>query len=291
MSILVQIVLNSFIAASVYALIALGFNLIYGTARFFNLAHGTIALIGAYVVFAVSVQFGASYFLSIPLGIGVAGLAGVALDKGIYAHLRVRKASKLILLIASLGAMTAISALLAMIFSSQFFPLLKEGAANSTFTILGGSITAVQIAMFGAAGIVYVLLWLLLYRTMFGKAVRAISDDREVAEIVGIDTNTIISWVFFIGSAIAGIAGILIGMDTGIQPSMGLFLLLGGAVACIIGGIGNITGGIVGALILALAENFGVWALSGEWKSAIAFGLLIVFLLFRPQGVMNVKDK
>lgn len=273
-----------------YALIALGFNLIYGTARFFNLAHGTMALIGAYVVFVVSVQFGVPYVLSIPLGIGAAGLTGVALDKGIYAYLRARKASKLILLIASLGAMTAISALLAMIFSSQFFPLLKESVANPTLDIFRGSITVVQLSMLGAAGGIYGLLWLLLYRTMFGKAVRAISDDREVAEIVGIDTNTIISWVFFIGSAIAGLAGILIGMDTGIQPSMGLFLLLGGAVACIIGGIGNTTGGIVGALILAFAENFGVWALSGEWKSAIAFGLLIIFLLFRPQGVMNVKD-
>lgn len=291
MSVFVQIILNSFIAASMYALIALGFNLIYGTARFFNLAHGTMALIGAYVVLAVSIQFGAPYLLSIPLGIGAAGLAGVALDKGIYASLRVRKASKLILLIASLGAMTAISALLAMIFSSQFFPLLSESAANPTLDIFGGSITVVQLSMLGAAGVIYGLLWFLLYRTMFGKAVRAISDDREVAEIVGIDTNTIISWVFFIGSAIAGLAGILVGMDTGIQPSMGLFLLLGGAVACIIGGIGNITGGIVGALILAFAENFGVWAISGEWKSAIAFGLLIIFLLFRPQGVMNVKDK
>lgn len=289
MSIFIQLLMNSVIAASIYALVALGFNLIYGTARFFNLAHGSMVLVGAYAVFFFSKQLGAPYPLGIFLGILIAGLIGVALDRGIYAHLRARKASNLVLLVASLGALTAIQAVLAMVFTSQFQTLTPIDWNYRIFSVAGGSITEVQLTALISAFVVYAALWVLLYRTAFGKAVRAISDDREVAQIIGIDTEKIIAWVFFLGSSIAGLAGVLSGLDTGIQPSMGMFLLLGGAIACIIGGIGNITGGLVGALILGLAENFGIWKLSGEWKGAISFALLILFLLWRPQGIMNVK--
>lgn len=289
MALVIQLLLNSIIAASIYALVALGFNLTYGTARFFNLAHGSMVLIGAYAVLFFSKQLGAPYPIGIALGILVAGFAGVALDRCVYRQLRVKKASKLILLIASLGALTAIQACLAMMFTSQFQTLTSNGWESRVYTIFGGSITELQLVALACAFAVYGGLWLLLYRTSFGKAVRAISDDHEVAKIVGIDTEKILAWVFFIGSSIAGLAGVLSGFDTGIQPSMGMFLLLGGAISCIIGGIGNITGGLIGALILGLAENFGIWKISGEWKGAIAFGLLIIFLLWRPQGIMNVK--
>jgi len=128
---------------------------------------------------------------------------------------------------------------------------------------------------------------LLLYKTKFGKAVRAINDDEEVAKIVGINTNKIIGYVFFIGSAIAGLAGILVGFDTGIEPTMGLNLLIKCVIASIVGGVGNIYGGVLGAFLLGFVENFGIWKISGEWKDAIAFGLLILFLIFRPRGIMN----
>lgn len=289
MSLIIQLFFNSIIAASIYALVALGFNLIYGTARFFNLAHGSMVLIGAYAMFFFSKQIGVPYPIGIALAILIAGLAGVALDWCIYRRLRAKKASKLILLVASLGALTAIQAVLAIVFTSQFQTLTPIGWEAQVFTLLGGSITSVQLSALACAFVVYAGLWLVLYRTSFGKAVRAISDDREVAQIVGINTERILAWVFFLGSSVAGLAGVLSGFDTGIQPSMGMFLLLGGAIACIIGGIGNITGGLIGALILGLAENFGIWKFSGEWKGAISFALLIIFLLWRPQGIMNVK--
>jgi branched-chain amino acid transport system permease protein len=128
----------------------------------------------------------------------------------------------------------------------------------------------------------------LIFRyTIFGKAVKAIGDDEEVSKIVGINTEKIIGWVFFIGSAIGGLAGILIGFDTGIEPTMGLSLLLKGVIACIIGGIGNVYGGVLGAFLLAFIENFGIWQISGEWKDAIAFIVLILFLLFRPRGILR----
>jgi branched-chain amino acid transport system permease protein len=108
-----------------------------------------------------------------------------------------------------------------------------------------------------------------------------------VAKIVGINTKKVIGWVFVIGSAIAGLAGILIGFDTGIEPTMGMSLLLKGVIASIIGGIGNVYGGVLGAFFLGFIENFGIWKISGEWKDAIAFGVLIIFLLFRPQGILR----
>ena len=128
---------------------------------------------------------------------------------------------------------------------------------------------------------------LLLKYTMFGKAIKAVSDDEEVAKIVGINTNKIISYVFFIGSAIAGLGGILVGFDTGIEPTMGFALLLKGVIAAIIGGVGSIYGALIGAFLLGFVENFGIWQISGEWKDAIAFILLILFLIFRPRGIMN----
>jgi len=130
-----------------------------------------------------------------------------------------------------------------------------------------------------------IALGLALKYTLFGKAVRAISDDEEVSKIVGINTEKIMGRVFFIGSAIAGVAGIAVAFDTGIQPTMGFSLLLKGVIAAIIGGIGNVYGGILGAFLLAAIENLGAWQFSGEWKDAVAFVVLIIFLLFRPKGI------
>ena len=138
------------------------------------------------------------------------------------------------------------------------------------------------------SGILIMLaLVLFLKCTKQGRAIRAVSDDEEVSKIVGINTEKIIALVFFIGSAIAGWAGILVGFDTGLQPTMGLALLLKGVIAAIIGGVGNIYGGVLGAFLLGFAENFGIWKISGEWKDSIAFVLLILFLMFRPEGIMK----
>ena len=155
------------------------------------------------------------------------------------------------------------------------------------YEIGGGVITQVQVIILGLSILIMFSLAILLKFTRFGKAVRAISDDEEVSKIVGIDTNKIIGRIFFIGSAIAGLSGILVGFDTGIEPGMGLSLLLKGVIASIIGGIGNVYGGLLGAFLLGFIENFGIWKISGEWKDAIAFGVLLVFLLFRPQGIIK----
>jgi len=287
MDIVPQLILNSIIAGAIYTLIALGFNLIYGATKFFNLAHGVMVAVGGYAFFYFAKTLGLNIFVAVIIGVALAGLVGYGLDKLIYLPLRKRKASNMVLLVASLGAFTALQAVIAILFTSQFKTLSQNVGTQKLFEVFGGIITQTQLIILLAAVLVMAGLVLLLYKTQFGKAVRAISDDEEVARIVGINTNKIMGYVFFIGSAIAGLAGILVGFDTGIEPTMGLSLLLKGVIASIVGGVGNIYGGVLGAFLLGFVENFGIWKISGEWKDAIAFVLLIVFLVFRPRGIMN----
>ncbi len=287
MEIVPQLILNSIIAGSIYALIALGFNFVYGATKFFNLAHGVMAAIGGYAVFYFAKTLGLNLYFAVILGVALAGIVGYGLDKFIYLPLRKRKASNMVLLVASLGAMTALQAVIAILFTSRFKTISQNIGTQKLFEVLGGVITQTQLIIILVTALILAGLVFLLYKTLFGKAVRAISDDEEVAQIVGINTNKIIGYVFFIGSALAGLAGILVGFDTGIEPTMGLGLLLKGVIASVIGGVGNIYGGVLGAFLLGFVENFGIWKISGEWKDAIAFTLLIVFLIFRPRGIMN----
>jgi branched-chain amino acid transport system permease protein len=287
MDILPQIILNSIIAGAIYTLVALGFNLIYGATKFFNLAHGIMSAIGGYAVFYFAKTLGLDIYVSIILGITLTGLVGCSLEKFIYLPLRRRKASNMVLLVASLGAMTVLQAVITIFFSSQFKTLSQNIGTQKLITILGGVITQTQLVILLSTALVMAGFVTLLYKTQFGKAVRAISDDEKVARIIGINTNKIIGYVFFIGSAIAGLAGILVGFDVGIDPKMGSSLLFKGVIASIVGGVGNIYGGILGAFLLGFVENFGIWKISGEWKDAIAFALLITFLIFRPRGIMN----
>ena len=157
------------------------------------------------------------------------------------------------------------------------------------FTLGGATITHIQVVTIIAAVLVVVGLVAALRFTLFGKAVRAVSDDEEVSKIVGINTARVIGGGFFIASAIAGLAGVLVGFDTAIEPTMGLPLLLKGIIAAIVGGIGSVYGAVLGAFLLGFAENFGIWKISGEWKDAIAFALLIVFLLVSSARNTNQK--
>ncbi len=287
MSIIPQLIVNSIIAGSIYALVALGFNLIFATTRFFNLAHGVLAAAGGYIVFYLTKSLGLGIVVSTVIGVLGAGIIGYLLDKAMFLPLRKRKSSTMVLMVASLGAMTALQAVIAIIFTSQFQTLSIGGGETKIYDLFGGVITETQVIILISAILIMIGLMALLKFTRFGKAVRAVSDEEDVAKIVGIDTNKIIGRIFFIGSAIAGYAGIMVGLDTGIEPTMGLSLLLKGVIAAIIGGVGSIYGGVIGAFVLAFVENFGIWKISGEWKDAIAFIVLIIFLIWRPQGIIK----
>lgn len=287
MDIVPQLILNSIIAGAIYTLVALGFNLIFGTVKFFDLSYGVLTAVGGYVAFYFGKMLGLNIYVAIILGMTLAGFIGFLIDKFIYQKLRIRKASNMVLLVASLGVFTAIQAIIAILFTSQFQTLTDNIGNARVYNLFGGVITEIQLIILIAGIAVMFGLVFLLNKTKFGKSVKAISDDEEVSKIIGINTNKAISKVFFISGAIAGLAGILVGLDTGIEPTMGMPLLLKGVIASIIGGVGNIYGGVLGAFLLGFVENFGIWKISGEWKDAIAFGLLIIFLLWRPKGILQ----
>jgi branched-chain amino acid transport system permease protein len=287
MEVFVQLVINSLITGAIYVLIALSFNFIYGATKFFNLAHGSIAAVGGYAVFLLAHILGLSMALSVILGVIIAGLVGFGLEKIVYLPLRRKKATTLILLVASLGVMTVIQALIQIGFGSQFRTLSDITKLQPIYEIFNGVITQTQLILIATSIIVTIGLIIFVNKTLFGKAVKAISDDEEVAKIVGINTNKIIGIVFFIGSAVVGLAGILLGFDIGIEPFMALKFLLKGIIAAVVGGIGSLYGAVLGGLLLSFTENFGIWKISAEWKDTIAFLLLIIFLIFRPRGIMN----
>ncbi|HOX60462.1 MAG TPA: branched-chain amino acid ABC transporter permease [Candidatus Magasanikbacteria bacterium] len=282
-----QILTNSLIAGSVYAIMAISFSLVYSSTKFFNMAHGMIAVVGGYLVLTLTKLLGLGAIPSIILGIISTGLCGVIIHFIVFEPLKKRQSSSTTLLVASLGVMIIIQAIISILFTSQFKTLGANYNLGNIYTIASATFTEINLVTIISALSIFAFLIIIFKYTRFGKIVRALNDSEEVATIVGIDTKKTIRYLIFIGSAIAGVAGILTGYDTGLEPTMGMRLLLKGIVATIIGGTNSLGGALIGAYFLASVENFGIWKLSGEWKDAIALGLLIIFLVFRPRGIIR----
>ena len=217
-----------------------------------------------------------------------AGIVGILVDRVVYRPLRRRKAPNLVFLIASFGVFIFIQNLLQLIFGAQILTI-RSGPVKEGHHVLGAVITNVQILILVVSVVLCVALWLFVKKTKLGKAMRAVADDPLAASVVGIHPERIILAAFAIGSALAGAAGILVSLETNIEPTMGMNAILKGIIASIIGGIGSIPGAVFGGLFLGLAENLGIWKISAGWKDCIAFAILIVFLLILPSGVMGVK--
>ena len=243
------------------------------------------AALGAYCGLLLSNTPGANLYLSWGVSCLLAGTVALALYRGLYVYMRQRSNSPLIMLVASLGILLAITAFITIVFRSAPRPL-PEAFGSDPWTIAGANIKGFNVFTIGVAVTGFMGLLLILKKTAFGKAVRAIGDDEEVSKVVGINTTVVIAIVFFIGAVYAALAGLLSGHDTSIQPRMGLLLLLKGWIASVVGGMGNLYGAIVGGFALGMVEQFGIWDLAGEWKDAISFMLLILFLSFWPKGLL-----
>jgi len=198
--------------------------------------------------------------------------------------------SNLIFLLASFGVFILLQNLIQMVYGAQILTI-RTGEVKEGYHVLGAVITDIQIVIIGVAIALLILLWFFIQRTKLGKAMRAVADDPMAANVVGINPERIITASFAIGSALAGIAGILISFETNLEPTMGFSALLKGIIASIVGGIGSIPGAVLGGYFLGLVENFGIWHISAGWKDAIAFGVLIIFLLLRPRGILGRKSE
>jgi branched-chain amino acid transport system permease protein len=281
-----QVVINGLVVGSIYALVALGFSVIYGTVRFFHFAHGAVYAVGAYLAWWAVSQIGVPLLPGILLACLLAGTLGVLIDVLVYRPLRAFKSPNLVFLLASFGIFVFLQNALQLVFGADV-KTMRTGSVQEGHHILGGVITDIQIGILIASLSLCFILILFMRMTRLGKAIRAVADDPVAASIVGIHSERIIRTSFFLGSVLAGAAGILVALETNIEPTMGMNAILKGIIAAVIGGIGSIPGALLGGMFIGLAENLGGWGISSGWKDAVAFAVLVVFLLFRPDGIFG----
>lgn len=285
-----QILIYSLIAASEFMLVAVSFLLIYSTTRFFHFAHAVVFTSGAYFVYLFHIILGLPFLIVVPLAITCSTVLGSSLELYIYRPLRKMNTSPMVLLLASLGIYIVLQNCISMFFGDDT-KSIRTGDVVEGLSVLGARITPVQICIICTSIVLVGLTAVWLKQSKTGRAMRAVANDSELALISGIDSDKVILRTFALGSALAGAAGILVALDVDMTPTMGMNALMMGVVAVIIGGVGSIPGAALGALLLALAQNFGVWKISSQWQDTIAFAILLVFLLFRPEGFLGKKVK
>ncbi len=268
---------------SLYALLALGFNFLYSANKFFDLSYAAYLIFGAYSYLAFS-KIGLPIGFTFVFAILVTILFSYVIERFLYRNLRHRKSSSAVMMISSLGILTVIQALAAIIFTSDIQTL---GVSSTAFRFFGIVITDIQIAMIVVVLIAYTLTFIFLRRSTFGIQLRAISDNEELAVTSQLPVHRVRLMATCISVSIGTIAAILYSMDTSLDPFMGMNLLLKGVIVAILGGLGGFMYGLIGAFMLATIENLSIWYIGGEWKDAIAFFVLIVILLFRPMGLFK----
>jgi len=220
---------------------------------------------------------------SIILAIILCIAIGSIIELFIYNPLRRRNTSPMTLLIASLGVYIVLQNIISMIFGDNARSI-RFGAVQEAFNILESRITQIQVIIIALSIITGFVILLFLKNSNSGKAMRAVASNKDLLHTIGLNSNRVILCAFAIGSAMAGFAGILISLDVDMTPTMGFHLLLMGVIAVIIGGVGSIRGIAMGALLLGFSQNIAAWYLPSQWQDAIAFVIMLIFLLFRPQG-------
>lgn len=286
-----QQLINGISLGSIYALIALGYTMIYGIIKLINFAHGDIYMVGAYIGFFSITQAGLGVIPSLMISLVTTGVLGMAVERIAYRPLR--HAPRISVLITAIGVSFFLE-YTSMYFVSptpRTFPALFGDVAVDFMGII---INGQQMLILGITAILMVVLTYIVQRTKTGKAMRATSFDTETAELMGINSDRIISITFGIGSALAAVAGVLVGIYyNSIDPLMGIMPGLKAFVAAVLGGIGILPGAVVGGLILGVVEALVSGFLSSTFRDAAAFAILILVLLVRPTGLFgkNTKEK
>lgn len=278
-----QIFVNSLISASVYILIGLSFSLIYQTNRFFHFPHAAIFTLGPYAFLFSQTIFHFSPTLSIIFAIVLSSMVGYGIYYIIYLPLQKIGASSLILLLASLGVYIILQNIIS-IFWGDDTKSIRTGEVSIGFNILGARITQAQILIITACAAIIIIYVILFKLSSMSKIYRAVAENPMLANITGIKSGLVISYCFIIGSSIVGVSGILYAFDLDMVPIMGLYALMMGIISVLIGGIGSVSGIILGAILLSVSQQLGGWYLGSQWQEAIAFIILALFLLIRPQG-------
>ncbi len=295
MTTFLQQLVNGLSLGSIYALIALGYTMVYGVLRLINFAHGDVYMLGAYVGYFVSRRLQGrepslvSALVVMIVSMVACGLFGILIER--LAYRPVRRESRLTLLITAIGVSLFIENGAQLVFGPdpKFFPSL---APRADFLVAGVRLTSEQITVIVVSLLLMLLLHFFIRKTRTGKAMRAVSFSLDASRLMGISTDWIIAVTFALGSALAAAAGVLIGMQIPkIDPLMGIMYGLKAFVAAVLGGIGNVPGAVLGGLLIGTSEVMVVGYLSSTYRDAIAFGILILVLLLRPQGLLGRVEK
>lgn len=279
MSFLLQSVVNGILAGFIYALFAMGLTLVYGVLNFVNFAHGELIMWGAYFLFLLMAEpIGLPLAVAIVPALFLTVCLGVATDRLVFS--RLRNAGRLTLLIAALGLSFLLRNGAQLFFGAEVRTYGFEVTRGQQF--LGVTLTTYQMVIILASFLSILFVYLLFYRSRLGKSMRAVSDNLDLARVVGISVRRSILATWVVASVLAGLGGILLALDTNLNPEMGLINLVKAFAATLIGGMGNIWGALAGGLLIGLAENLGVLVISPGYKDAIAFAIMVVILLIRP---------
>lgn len=280
---------NAIGLGAVYSLFALGYALVFSVLGVLNLAHSAIFMWGAFIGLYVVSSLGLPVWLALPAAMLVAGLLSVALEFVAFAPLRKRGAARISQLISSIGASIFLVSVAQLVFGTEprYFP---QGVLP-TQPILGLPIAPLQLIILVVALALMVLLQYIVQYTRLGQAMRAVAFNQRIAALLGIDVNTIYRITFFLAGALAGAAGVLFSMAFGaLTPFSGEKVALKGLTVIVLGGMGNITGAVIGGFVVAGLEVFSVASGGSDWRDAIVFTLLFLMLLVRPQGLVGQKD-
>ena len=295
---LTQQFFNALTIGGIYALIALGYTMVYGIIELINFAHGEIFMVGAFfaMVFLTTLGFSGAIadpflFLVVLLGafafvMPTLGLVGVGIER--FAYRPLRNAPRLAPLITAIGVSFILQNIVYIWRGPSPVPFPQLLSAQSRFTILGASVSYISVLIIVVTVILLVALQLFVGRTRLGRAMRSTAQDREAAQLMGVNINTTIALTFFIGSALAGAAGIVYGLYFGtVAFNIGFIGGLKAFTAAVLGGIGNTTGAVLGGFVIGFVEVISVQLGLSIWSHAIVFGVLVIVLVFRPSGLLG----
>ena len=283
-----QLLVNGLVAGSGWALVALGFALIFTVCRTFHLAHGAVYVAAGYLFYLFKVVLAWDAPLSFAMALLFTTLLGMAIELLVYRPMRRVNASPMIMLIASVGTLIFITNLVALIWTSQV-KSLTAGKVQVGYTVGGVTFSQVNLLMVLTALALFGALQVFLKTTRTGRAMRAVANNPMMAEAVGIDAERIMLITMALGSALAVPAGALTALDIGARPDMGLYAILMATIAVKVGGIGSIPGAGFGGVFIGITAHLGVLKIPSQWQDAIAFGLLLLFIILRPTGFFGQK--
>ena len=286
-----QQLINGVSLGSIYALIALGYTMIYGIIKLINFAHGDIYMVGAYFGFVATSMLGLSFLPALIFSMVAAAIVGIIIERVAYRPMR--NAPRIAILITAIGVSFFLEYGMILIATPQprTFPAVFEGAI---YNVGGLIVNSQQIVILVSALVLMAGLTYIVNKTKIGKAMRAVSFDTDAARLMGIDIDRVISMTFALGSALAAAAGVLVGIYyNSIDPLMGMMPGMKAFVAAVLGGIGIIPGAMLGGIIMGVVEAMVSGFFSSTFRDAAAFGILIIILLYKPSGILgkNIREK